>query len=198
MTVLRNTETQSPQNFEMLCEFRGSVLKWLSSMSEPGSSRENPLIRPSARVVLFDPDQRVLLFRVTEPGRPTAKPFWITGGGVEGEETFEECARREVLEETGIEDVELGPVVWLREHTWPWGKLWIHSVERFFAGRTRQPVVRTHLQLQHELQFLSEHRWWTPDEMRSAEERLVPAEMAQLLVPLLGPAWPSEPVVVGE
>lgn len=176
------------------------MLKWLSIMGEPGSSRENPFIRPSARVVLFDPDQRVLLFRVTEqPGRTDVQPFWITpGGGVEGDESFEECARREVLEETGIEELELGPVVWLREHTWPWDGLWIRSVERYFVGRTRQPVVRTHLQLQHELQFLSEHRWWTPDEMRSAQERLVPAEMAQLLVPLLGPAWPSEPMVVGE
>ena len=37
------------------------------------------------------------------------------GGGLEGDETFEEAAVRELREETGITGVEIGPWIWLRE-----------------------------------------------------------------------------------
>ncbi|MEX0783971.1 MAG: NUDIX domain-containing protein [Dehalococcoidia bacterium] len=164
-----------------------------------GPSREQPLLRPTARVVLLDPAGRILLFKVTEPERPQAAPFWITpGGGLEGDETFEECARRELREETGIEDVELGPCIWLREHTWRWGAAWIRSQERYFVARTEQTGVSNSYQTELEMQFLAEHRWWTLDEMRGAAERLVPAAFAELAGPLIAGAWPLEPITVGE
>lgn len=51
-------------------------------------------------VVRRRPDGRVLVGRrLAEPGRPLALP----GGKLEGEETIEACAARELAEETGIE-----------------------------------------------------------------------------------------------
>jgi ADP-ribose pyrophosphatase YjhB (NUDIX family) len=166
---------------------------------EGGPSPEAPLLRPSARVVLLDPGGRILLFKVTQPGRPYVDPFWITpGGGLEGDETLEECARRELREETGIEEFELGPCVWLREHTWQWGAAWIRSIERYFVGRTEHVEVSRSYQTEIEMQFLAEHRWWSLEEMRTATERLVPAAFAELAVPVIAGDWPSEPLVVGE
>lgn len=56
--------------------------------------------RPAARIILTDDAGRVLLFRFDPADRP---PFWCTpGGALEPGESYEEAARRELQEETGI------------------------------------------------------------------------------------------------
>jgi hypothetical protein len=45
--------------------------------------------------------------------------------------------------------------------------MWIRSVERYFVGRTEHVEVTTSYQTDElEMQFLSEHRWWTLDDER--------------------------------
>src|SRR5258705_287672 len=68
--------------------------------------------RRVARVLLFDDQDRLLLFHVRDPADPTSDPWWyLPGGGMDPGESPEEAARRELFEETGIEDAEIGPVV---------------------------------------------------------------------------------------
>jgi 8-oxo-dGTP diphosphatase len=56
--------------------------------------------RAGVGIVVRRPDGRVLVGRrLAEPGRPLALP----GGKLEGEESIEACAARELAEETGIE-----------------------------------------------------------------------------------------------
>ena len=43
-----------------------------------------------------------------------AKPKYVPPGGIEGEESLTECARRETLEETSL-SVELGKIAYIRE-----------------------------------------------------------------------------------
>ncbi|MFI6005081.1 NUDIX domain-containing protein [Streptomyces sp. NPDC051366] len=58
-----------------------------------------PITKRSARAILLDGDQLVLIKR-TRPGR---EPYWVTvGGGVEGEDaSVEDALHREVFEELG-------------------------------------------------------------------------------------------------
>jgi 8-oxo-dGTP pyrophosphatase MutT (NUDIX family) len=61
-----------------------------------------PLILVGAEVLIFDPAGRLLLQRRSDTG-----DWAIPGGMMEPGETLEENARREVLEETGLEIGEM-------------------------------------------------------------------------------------------
>ena len=55
-------------------------------------------------MVLVSTDGRVLLFRGGDPGRPERGTWWVTpGGGTDPGESTAEAARRELLEETGLD-----------------------------------------------------------------------------------------------
>ena len=64
--------------------------------------------RPAARILLVDrsgdaPGGHVLLFRFTPDDRP---PFWVTpGGAVDCGESYEQAAKRELLEEVGLDRI---------------------------------------------------------------------------------------------
>ena len=61
--------------------------------------------RRSARIIVLDPEGRVLLFR---HAGSKGRSFWATpGGGLEDGETFEQAAAREALEELGISGASL-------------------------------------------------------------------------------------------
>lgn len=127
----------------------------------------------------------------------TGRPFWfMAGGGLEHGETFEEAAARELYEETGLSGLALGPLAWLRDHTWEWQGDWITSIERYFLVRTATSAIEEKYRTELELQVLVEHRWWTAAELAATADLLVPRDLASLLPPLLAGEVPLEPLRV--
>jgi 8-oxo-dGTP pyrophosphatase MutT (NUDIX family) len=63
--------------------------------------------RRAGRVIVLDPDDRVLLFRYDD-GPPNGRHWCTPGGGLNDGETYAAGARRELAEETGWTDVPLG------------------------------------------------------------------------------------------
>jgi ADP-ribose pyrophosphatase YjhB (NUDIX family) len=144
--------------------------------SRPGT-QESPRIRPTARAIIIAPGDRILLFCIDDDRLPD-KRFWICpGGGLEGDESHEDALRRELREETGIEQFELGPCAWLRTHTWWWPITdeWVSSVERYYVVHVAGDAVDTTHQQDDEMQFLGGHRWFTLEELRAHPDRLVPS-----------------------
>ncbi|MFP3987624.1 NUDIX hydrolase [Streptomyces sp. E11-3] len=159
-------------------------------------------LRKVARVVLLDPQDRILLLHGHEPG-DTADDWWFTpGGGLEGGESREQAALRELAEETGITDVQLGPVLWQRMCSFPFaGRRWDQD-EWYFLARTAQtapaatPVTVGDGLTELERSSVAGLRWWTWQELASCHETVYPTRLAELLRRLLDEGPPSSPVVL--
>ncbi|MFJ3297824.1 NUDIX hydrolase [Streptomyces bacillaris] len=152
--------------------------------------------RRVSRVVLLDPDDRILLLHGHEPADPDDDWWFTPGGGLEGDETHEEAARRELAEETGITDIELGPVLWKRTCSFPFdGRRWDQD-EWYFLARTAQTATAPQGLTELELRSIAGLRWWTSAELLSARETVYPTRLAELLRTLLDEGPPRVPLVL--
>ena len=136
--------------------------------------------RPTVRLLVVDEQRRVLLFKfedavALDPARPDLRIYWVTpGGGVEQGETFEQAARRELWEETGITLATLGPWVWIREKTMHFPDVSVHFQERYYLASATAGQVSLSNLLPHEQQVYRDHRWWTVEEIEISEEVFLP------------------------
>ena len=144
----------------------------------------------------MDGDDRILLF-LTRDSLGKWPSFWMTpGGGLEQSESFAEAARRELLEETGISEVELGPCVWQRDCVSWYSGTPVHVVEEYFVGRTATTVIDTTGQLEYELRDLTEARWWAIEEILASADDFQPAELGRLVRELLANGASETPLVL--
>jgi 8-oxo-dGTP pyrophosphatase MutT (NUDIX family) len=155
-------------------------------------------IRPAARAVLLDPDDRILLVRFEFP----ARTVWATpGGGIEPDETVEDALRREPAEEAGLTEFELGPVIWTRLHIIPFiGGRWDGQREQYHLVRT--PAFEPQPRLswdQLNREFVFGLRWWAVPELEKASPETIfaPSRLPELLRSLVGDGPPAEPLDVG-
>jgi 8-oxo-dGTP pyrophosphatase MutT (NUDIX family) len=145
--------------------------------------------RVGGRLLLIDPDDRVLLIHETYELHGTARTHWLTpGGGVEAGEDPRQTAVREALEETGIE-VALAPdapeVLTTRRH-WSWRQLHFDQEDHFFAARVPSGLaVRPRGLTDVEQVTLLGHRWWSRAELAGTSETILPPGLADLLGRLL-------------
>jgi TDG/mug DNA glycosylase family protein len=152
----------------------------------------HPAPRLAVRAVLMDDADRLLLFRFRSPG---GVPFWAgPGGGIEPGESDDEAMHRELREEVGLHDVELGPVVWTRRHVFAWHGI-VDQRDRFYLIRAGRPEVAPEVDLTEE--GVEDHRWWSLAELERTDEILAPRGLAKHYRRLLEHGPPREPIDVG-
>lgn len=152
-------------------------------------------VRHAVRVLLVDEQERLLLFRSAH--ELTGDAFWFpAGGGLEDGEDVRAAAVREVAEETGLADLELGPEVWHRRHVFSWRGERLDQRERWFLARVDHFDPEVHGWTEDEKEDLTAFRWWSLDELEAAEDTLVPRNLPLLLSDLLRHGPPPSPIEV--
>ncbi len=157
--------------------------------------------RPSARLILLDPQDRLFLFKVHQPSvydpaDPFHDPFWIMIGGlVDPGEDYAQTAVREAREETG-QVVSGLRWVWSRERIMQWREKQVLHRERFFLGRALSTAIDTSGLDEREKSWTLDHRWWTVDEILASPERFEPSDLGRRLRSLLREGPPVEPIIL--
>ena len=152
--------------------------------------------RQVARVVLLDPDDRILLINGFEPENPDDRWWFTPGGGLEGDETRAAAALRELAEETGITSIELGPVLWQRQCSFPFdGRRWDQD-EWYFLARTAQTDTTADGLTDLERRSIAGLKWWTSAELSATRETVYPTRLAELFRTLLDEGPPGAPVIL--
>jgi double-stranded uracil-DNA glycosylase len=170
-------------------------LRWFRALFELLAQVREP--RAAARAIVLDPADRILLVRFEH--QRTGASWWATpGGGLAPGESHEAGLLRELAEEAGLRDVELGPCVWEREHLFEWDARMIRQQERFYLLRV--PVFEIAPELDRELlaaEGVHEHRWWSLAELGASSEVFAPRRLPALLTELLERGPPGGPVDAG-
>jgi 8-oxo-dGTP pyrophosphatase MutT (NUDIX family) len=165
------------------------------------------LRRQAARVVLLDPQDRILLLQAGDPARPAKQPWWeLPGGGVEGHEPTARAAARELYEETGIVGVDMGPCVWRYHASFEFAGYAFDQQEFVHVARGAGGDYRPAALEAFEALAFRGARWWTLDELAehtAAGGRLIPPWLPQELPAVLEGGWPPAfaadgPIDMGE
>lgn len=149
--------------------------------------------RATARVVVLDEDNRVLLINERDPNPPHST-YWLTpGGGIDEGEAPRQTAVRELAEELGLTVAPgalRGPIA-IRTVVHAWSHVVLIQPETFFViqvdGFEPSPVALT----AEEKDQIVGHRWWAIEDLRKSDETIWPVGLVNLVIARDTPAaWP--------
>jgi 8-oxo-dGTP pyrophosphatase MutT (NUDIX family) len=139
--------------------------------------------RRAGRVLLVDQAGRTLLLHGGDPARPGTRWWFTPGGGLQDGETTAEGAARELLEETGlhVSAADLGEPFWRQVAEFTYDRREYRQEQEFFLLRVTEIQIDMAGMDADEQETITEHRWWSAEEIEASSEQIFPAELPDLL-----------------
>jgi predicted amidohydrolase len=135
-------------------------------------------VREAVRCLVVDRAGRALLVRYGVDG---GGGHWgPPGGGLEAGEDHLAAVRRELREELARDDLEVGPWIGRRHHTF-WLGRWMTQRERWVLCRADPFEVGPGHVATLSGEGIRELRWWSPEELRSSAIVTTPRDLPGLL-----------------
>lgn len=155
-------------------------------------------IRKTARLILLNPENEVLLMNikskdVSDPNKPIEKPFWVTiGGKIEMGESLLEAAAREVAEETGHTNTIIGPSIWHGKVVLNWKGVLTELQETFVVAHTDKYEIARDGLSQEEQEVVQKYKWWSVAELQCTDDIIIPRDLPQLLSNIIAGNYPDD------
>ena len=120
-------------------------------------------------------------------------PVWVTiGGRLEEGETVLNAAKREAVEETGISDIQVGPIVWYGEQVFERAGKKQFLKESFVLVRSGSTGLSDDHWTEEERSVIADMRWWTVRDMFETDEIILPKVLPERLQDLLTEGFPGQ------
>jgi TDG/mug DNA glycosylase family protein len=156
-----NAAVPYDERLRWFCEFR----VWLE-----------PTNRVAVRALVIDDDDRVLLVQYRRP--VSDETWWGTpGGGVDPGETDEQALARELREEIGLHEFELGPVLFEHVGAFPWARQLFRQMNKTYLVRVRDHEPRATIDLSAE--GVVDVRWWSRSELEATDAQFAPPDLLE-------------------
>lgn len=147
-------------------------------------------VRKSARAIIINEENEVLLFKFIFRDVVGEKVLWVTpGGGLDHHESFKEALLRELEEETGITNFEIGEWLWTREIEIKGKDGNFLSYERYYLVHSAKVNNKVNLEkmTENEKGSLLDLRWVSIDQLKKIDKReLAPPDLAKLVENISG------------
>ena len=152
--------------------------------------------RQAARVVLLDRQKRVYLIHSGDPGDPEKGDWWeIPGGGMFPGEPSGDAAARELWEEAGVRDAEMGPVIRTQHVTYEFAGMWFDQDEYIHVAWCEDQVDNQPQGLEFfEAMAFRGARWWPVDELAASDIKTIPYRLKEFVAPIAAGDIPTEPI----
>jgi len=140
--------------------------------------------RQAARAVVLDPAGRIFLQNSKDPADPGKGSWWeLPGGGIDPGETSDDAVRRELYEECGFTDLDVGEVLWTQRVQFRFAGIDFDQSESIHLVRVgvAEESHPMHLEAIEALAFIGA-KWWDMADLIGSDETVVPPDLRQRLL----------------